>query len=207
MLSFDERAREWDNDPVKVERAGRVAEGMRSQVWLSTAMTALEYGCGTGLLSFALQADLGTITLADSSAGMLAVLAQKISAAGVGNMTPRQLDLATDPLPGERYDLVYSLMTLHHIPDTAGILQKFCTLLKTGGTLCIADLDEEDGSFHGPGFEGHKGFNRERLRTLLETSGFENIRFQTVHKMTRETEGRKMVFPLFLVCAEKVGGK
>jgi ubiquinone/menaquinone biosynthesis C-methylase UbiE len=200
MLNFDERAKDWDADPVKRERASQVAQAIRSQVTLSRSMTALEYGCGTGLLSFALQADLGPITLADSSTGMLAVLAEKIATAGIGNMTPLKLDLATDPLPDARFDLLYTLMTLHHIPDTTGILGRFHTLLQTGGTLCIADLDREDGSFHGPAFDGHKGFDREQLTQMLEVAGFQNIRFQTAHQMTRDGKN----YPVFLACAETV---
>jgi ubiquinone/menaquinone biosynthesis C-methylase UbiE len=78
-----------------------------------------------GLLSFALQEDLGQITLADTSQGMLDVLAEKISAAGVTNMHPVRLDLAVDTIPPQKYHLTYSLMTLHHIHDTQDILKKF----------------------------------------------------------------------------------
>src|SRR5512141_2347542 len=117
MTNFDERAKDWDSDPDKVERARAVAEAIRKAVPLSTEMNALEYGCGTGLLSFALQSDLGQITLADTSQGMLDVLTEKIHEAGVENMHPVKLDLATDPLPIVRYQLTYSLMTLHHIHD------------------------------------------------------------------------------------------
>jgi predicted TPR repeat methyltransferase len=62
--NFDERAESWDDDPVRVARAAAVAEGIRSRVPLSSAMRALEYGCGTGLLSFELRHELGHITLA-----------------------------------------------------------------------------------------------------------------------------------------------
>jgi ubiquinone/menaquinone biosynthesis C-methylase UbiE len=48
-------------------------------------------------LSFALQEDLGQITLADTSQGMLDVLSEKIAASGVTNMHPVRLDLSTDP--------------------------------------------------------------------------------------------------------------
>ena len=82
MTNFDERAKDWDSDPKKVERARVVAEAIRAALPLSTDMTALEYGCGTGLLSFALQSELGQITLADTSQGMLDVLGEKIAAAG-----------------------------------------------------------------------------------------------------------------------------
>ena len=58
MTNFDERAKDWDSDPKKVERARVVAEAIRAAIPLSKEITALEYGCGTGLLSFALQSDL-----------------------------------------------------------------------------------------------------------------------------------------------------
>ncbi len=79
MTNFDERARDWDSDPKKVERARVVADAIRKTIPLSQEMKALEYGCGTGLLSFALQPDLGEITLADTSQGMLDVLREKIA--------------------------------------------------------------------------------------------------------------------------------
>ena len=83
MTNFDERAKDWDTDPMKVERAQSVADAIRRAVPLTADMSALEYGCGTGLLSFALQSHLGKITLADTSLGMLSVLTEKIAASGV----------------------------------------------------------------------------------------------------------------------------
>jgi len=201
MTDFDRKAKDWDAVPGRVERAEAVAAAIRTQVALSRTMTALEYGCGTGLLSFALQAELGQITLADSSTGMLEVLREKIAQGGISNMTPLRLDLAVDPVPEERFELVYSLMTLHHIPDTGKTLGHFQTLLRLGGFLCIADLDKEDGSFHShePGFDGHNGFDRIELGLELERAGFSDICFSTCFTMTKD--GRP--YPLFLVVAEK----
>ena len=68
---FDARAATWDDDPTKVERAQAVADEIVARVPLTRAMRALEYGCGTGLLSFILRARLGDITLADVSDGGL----------------------------------------------------------------------------------------------------------------------------------------
>src|SRR3974377_699693 len=163
MNEFDLKAAQWDAKPVRVERAQAVADGIRAALPLSPHQTALEYGCGTGLLSFALQPQLGHITLADSSTRMLAVLREKIPGAKSRNMTPLQLDLSVDPLPVERYQLVYTLMTLHHIPDTDRMLRAFYQLLETPGHLCVADLDKEDGTFHEDEFHGHLGFERDEL--------------------------------------------
>ena len=201
MPDFDLEAADWDAVPGRIERANAVAAAIREQVPLSRKLKAFEYGCGTGLLSFALQAELGQITLADSSTGMLKVLKEKIAANGAGNMTPVQLDLAVDRLPAERFDLLYTLMVLHHIPDTAKILQAFHSLLVPGGVLCIADLDKEDGSFHAreADFGGHNGFERAELSRLLSGTGFVNIRFDTCFEMVKA--GRS--YPLFLAVAEK----
>jgi ubiquinone/menaquinone biosynthesis C-methylase UbiE len=200
---FDQRAQDWDANPARAERARIVAAAMRQRLPLSPNMAALEYGCGTGLLSFALQPYLGHITLADSSAGMLAVLREKLEAVKLGNMTPRQLDLATDPLPAERFDLLYTLMTLHHIPETEPILASFHALLNPSGYLCIADLDKEDGSFHGPGFDGHNGFERADLTKSLEKAGFNITSYAIIYTVSKEIAGKNQDFPLFLITASK----
>ena len=203
MTDFNLRARDWDNDPLKVERARKVADAIRKNVRLTPGMTALEYGCGTGLLSFALQSSLGSITLADSSAGMLEVLREKIAASGIHNMNPLRLDLATDPLLDQRFDIIYSMMTLHHIVDTRKVLADFYTLLDQPGKLFIADLDREDGSFHGAGFDGHNGFDQAELTADLKQAGFGQVRFSTVYEMVKEVGGKPRSYPLFLMVAEK----
>ena len=204
MTNFDEEAKNWDANPLRVARAHAVAAGIRARLPLAPSMQAMEYGSGTGLLTFALRSCLGHITLADSSPGMLAVLAEKIAAAGVDqSLRPLRLDLATDPVPPERFQLIYTLMTLHHIADTGKILRDFYALLDRGGWLCIADLDAEDGSFHGPGFAGHLGFDRGALAEKARQAGLSRITFSTVFQMPKVVDGRKKDFPLFLMSAQK----
>jgi ubiquinone/menaquinone biosynthesis C-methylase UbiE len=203
MTDFDLMAKDWDSVPRRIERARAVAEAIKTGIHLSPSTKAFEYGCGTGLLSFALQPHLGHITLADSSPGMLSVLEEKIKSSGIQNMTPLRLDLSMDSLPQERYHLIYTLMTLHHIPDTDRVLRGFYTLLANRGYLCIADLDKEDGSFHGAGFEGHKGFDRVELEDQLTRLGFHKIRFTTCYQMMKEVETGIKTLPIFLMIAEK----
>ena len=203
MNEFDQKAQQWDAKPIRVERAQAMAAGIKATVPLSPQMAALEYGCGTGLVSFALQSELGHITLADSSSGMLAVLRDKIAAHNTQNMTPVQLDLMIDPLPAERYQLIYTLMTLHHIPDTDKMLRAFYELLDNSGYLCVADLDQEDGTFHADEFHGHLGFDREELGAQAKQAGFQTINFSTIFHMRQEVNGVSKDFPLFLMVARK----
>lgn len=203
-MNFDSRAKTWDDDPMKTARADAVAREIRAQVALEPQLTALEYGCGTGLLSFALREHFKHITLADSSSAMLAVLDEKIRSGAIANMTALRLDLAIDPLPNQRFDLIDSLMTLHHIEDTDGLLRALYALLKSPGYLCLADLDREDGSFHGADFSGHQGFDRQTLQRQASEAGFRNIRFSTVFTIRKAVaSGGEKDFPVFLMVAEK----
>lgn len=200
---FDVNAATWDADPAKQARALAVAREIRNQVPLSPQMHALEYGCGTGLLSFALQPRLGRISLADSSEGMLTVLNEKILVSRIENMRPLKLDLVTDPLPHERYDLIYTLMTFHHIEDTAALLRSLHTVLAPSGYLCVADLDAEDGSFHGQGFDGHNGFDRRELAAKAESAGFRKPAFTTAFRMSKGEGSAQREYPVFLMVAQK----
>ena len=205
MTNFDERAKDWDSDPDKVERARIVADAIRRAIPLSNNIKALEYGCGTGLLSFALQSNLGQITLADTSQGMLDVLSEKIANAEVTNMHPVRLDLETDVIPEERFDIIYSLMTMHHIHDVRIVLNKFHDLLLSRGYLLVADLDPEDGSFHTDGtIDVHKGFDRLELQKTVEDIGFGNVMVSTVYEIQKKIGNEEKRFPIFLMTAQKI---
>ncbi len=200
---FDSKARQWDENPVFRERAAKIAAGIRAAVPLAKSMSALDYGSGSGLLSFPLKDELGSITLKDTSAGMLAVAEEKIADQGVTNMSVRQADLTADAPSGERYDLIYSSMTLHHIPDTDAILKTFHELLNPGGWLCIADLDREDGTFHGIEVDVHHGFDRVALAGKVMAAGYETPRFDAIFEIVKETESGNRVYPVFLMVARR----
>jgi ubiquinone/menaquinone biosynthesis C-methylase UbiE len=199
---FDARATTWDDDPVKTVRAQAVADEIVRRVPLERTMRAMEYGCGTGLLSFMLRSRVGEVTLADVSDGMLAVAAQKIAVANDAAMRTAKLDLLVDPPPDQRFDVIYSAMTLHHIPDTDAILRRFNAVLARPGYLCIADLDAEDGSFHGAGFDGHLGFDRATLGAKARQAGFAKVSFSTAYEMKKAVAGVARTFPVFLMVAE-----
>ena len=197
---FDERAKSWDDDPMKTARAQAVADGMGKAASWKPDMRAIEFGCGTGLLSFALQARFAAITLADTSPGMLDVLRQKIEMAGLPHMQAVLLDDSAT-MNGQPFDMVYSLMTLHHVPDVNIALMRFHDWLDDGGQLCIADLDAEDGSFHDHDPSVHNGFERAQLAGMVAAAGFDNIRFSTVFQIVKGNPER--TYPVFLMIATK----
>ncbi len=202
---FDSKSRQWDDNPVFQERGLKIAQAIRQAIPLNKHMSALDYGCGTGLQSFPLKDEIGPILMADNSSGMLEVVAEKIAAQSVTNMTPMKLDLLVDPPPAQQFDLIVTSMTLHHVSDTDHILRIFHDLLNPGGYLCIADLDKEDGSFHGPEVDVHHGFDQAELTRRASQTGFADIRFQTVFTITKERETGVQDYPVFLMTARRVG--
>lgn len=184
--SFDDRAATWDDDPGKVARARDAADHVRAEVALTSDTRVLEYGAGTGLLAQHLAADVGPITLAEPSTGMREVLAAKVADGRLPGARVWSLDLAVDPAPAERFDVLVTLMTLHHIPDLTRVLRGFRQLLEDDGALCILDLDHDaDRSFHDPDFTGHPGFVRAELADRVRDAGFATPRFSTCHTITR----------------------
>lgn len=201
---FDSAAADWDKKDQRVQLAAAIAAGI-AELPLHPAMEALEYGCGTGLVGLALAPRLKSLTAADSSPGMLATLSDKIAAAGLTNVYPLLLDLHQDTC-SQQFDLIFSAMTLHHLADVGPIIEKLVAGLKTGGHIALADLDSEDGSFHGDNTEGvmHHGFDRDELGRTLRRLGCGTIQARTVHTVVKpDAAGALQSYPVFLVTAKK----
>lgn len=197
--AFDAQAATWDDDPAKVERARAVAEAIVAAVPLTASTRLFEYGAGTGLVSEALGGHVGAITLADTSAGMREVMEQKVAGGALPGARIWALDLSSDVPPAEQFDLIVTVMALHHIAEPDPVLAGFASLLAPGGHLCIVDLDHEDGSFHGDGFAGHHGFHRPELAGQLATAGFGDVTFADCHEMLRDG----VPYLLFLAVARR----
>jgi ubiquinone/menaquinone biosynthesis C-methylase UbiE len=200
---FDAIAAQWDESPMRANMAKTIADAIIAAVPIAPHWHALEYGCGTGLVGLRVLPHVGQLLATDLSPGMLAVLSEKAQAAGLKNISTQVLDLTSTPPPPQRFDLIFSSMALHHIPDVAALVRAFHTMLVPGGWVALADLDAEDGSFHAPDVPGvaHHGFERKVVEEWLRAAGFSSIDFRTAHTVEREREGAQRLYPIFLATA------
>lgn len=194
---FDKAAEGFDED-FRIERARAVAEQIADQVPLRPDHAVLDFGCGTGLLGFSLLPRIGEMTLLDTSQGMLKEAKRKISDQDAHRVRVILFDPESDHVPGA-FDLIVTLMTLHHIPEAEATVRMLARHLAPGGTLALADLEREDGSFHGPEAAVHRGFDRAVVRKWMRDNGLRDLRESTPWIMRKEVGKEVREYPIFLV--------
>ena len=111
MNIFDDRAREWDKNNIHIERSVAIAAGLEKMIPLNPSMKALEYGAGTGLLSFLLKDRFAEITLMDNSREMIKVCEEKTGYYKTNHIHPLLFDLEHNDFDG-KFDIIFSQMVL-----------------------------------------------------------------------------------------------
>jgi 2-polyprenyl-3-methyl-5-hydroxy-6-metoxy-1,4-benzoquinol methylase len=197
---FDQAAATWDLADRRVLLAHTVVEAISLRVPLSRELNALDFGCGTGLVTLELAPKLGSISGADTSPGMLKTLAGKAEIQGI-QVRLMPLDSAGNGELGGPYDLIVSSMTMHHVADVPALFRRFAHHLNPDGRVALADLDEEDGTFHEDktGVH-HNGFLREQIQSWLAEAGFREIQLETAAVTAKESRD----FSIFLATARRV---
>jgi ubiquinone/menaquinone biosynthesis C-methylase UbiE len=202
--TFDQKAATWDEEPRRVALAGAIAEGIRNCTTLTREMDLLDFGCGTGLLTLNLQPYVRSITGMDTSRGMLERLAAKIDQQKLDNVSLFCGDFSKGERPDGSFHLIASAMTLHHVADNSGLFAVLYGLLASGGILCLADLDKEDGTFHDdPSGVQQSGFDRALLKGDLAEAGFTVYHDAIVTSIRKGPPESPRDYSVFLVCARK----
>ncbi|MGM0453201.1 MAG: class I SAM-dependent methyltransferase [Thermodesulfobacteriota bacterium] len=203
--NFESAAANWDEKPRRVKLSHDIGSAIKAAVQLDPELDVFDFGCGTGLLTLQIQPFVRSITGVDSSPAMLDVLKQKAEAEKLTNVDWRCLDVENgDEIAGE-YDLIVSAMTFHHIRDVPGLLAQFYRVCRFGATLCVADLDAEDGEFHEDN-QGvfHFGFERTAMQQAFANAGFMDTQSLTAAEIEKsEEDGQTRVFTVGLTIGRK----
>ena len=202
---FDSGAATWDENEERKVRSNAIAAAYGEIIdKLANKPDVMDYGCGTGQSILPVAAKCKSVTGCDFSGPMLEKFTKNAASAGLTNTRTLQCNLSTDKLPDERFDMITSSMTLHHVEDLPAVFDKFAKLLREGGKVALVDLETEDGSFHAD-MTGvfHKGFDNNWIAKQLEIAGFAQVKVETVYTMTKMSGGKMRDYPLFMACATK----
>ncbi len=196
MSTFDTRAKHWDNGDIRVNGAKVIAQAIEKKITLTKEMEIIDFGVGTGLLGFEIAKKAKQVYGVDTSAGMLAKLKEKNS--DTLSIVPLQQDIIKKPLT-QTFDGLVSSMTLHHVEDLEAFFQTIYTNIKKGGFIAIADLEDEDGTFHSDNTGVHHfGFKEDELRTIVEKSGFKDVEIENINTINKPHKD----FGVFLLTAK-----
>jgi cyclopropane fatty-acyl-phospholipid synthase-like methyltransferase len=196
---FAHKSKEWDANSKRVQGAKAIADSILKKIDLKSNMHIMDFGAGTGLLSYCLSHRIGKVTAIDNSPSMLEVFAEKASLFNCSTEM-MELDLSRDVPSHLLFDGIVSSMTIHHIKNIEDMLNKMYHMLPDGGFIALADLDSEDGTFHSDN-EGvfHFGFDREEIVSIAKRVGFEDVEIETANIIKKPHSD----FGVFLLTAKR----
>ncbi len=200
MATFDARAKTFDTDYRKA-RAKRIAAEIREHL-PAMHKTAMEFGCGTGLIGLELLDAFDALAFVDVSQGMVDALRAKV--AGVPGTIAMCADLLKEPMDA-RFDCIFSSMALHHVRQTAETLSVLQGMLNDGGRIIIVDLDTVSPQFHESegGFDGYDGFDQGLFLDHMREAGFRNLKIETFFKGEKDTADTSVPYSLFIATGER----
>jgi cyclopropane fatty-acyl-phospholipid synthase-like methyltransferase len=195
---FAEKSKSWDMNSKRVQNAKGIAELIVNNIKLDKSMELMDFGAGTGLLSYFVAPYVEKIVAVDNSPSMLLEFQNKCGQFSCDTEVIEK-DLSTDTLE-RKFDGIISSMTIHHLEDIPALFSKFYTMLDEHGFIAIADLDSEDGTFHSDN-EGvfHYGFDRHLLAEYAQKVGFKDVTFSLANKIAKP----HAEFTVFLMTAKK----
>jgi predicted TPR repeat methyltransferase len=195
--NFKEKSKEWDQGSERVDGAKVIADAIQSKFELSSEMSIMDFGVGTGLLGFIIAKQVKRVVGVDTSKSMLAKLEEKNTPEL--SIKPWNTDIVKNPKE-EKFDGIISSMTLHHVEDLKLFFETIYKNLNKNGFIAIADLQSEDGSFHSDNTGVfHFGFDKDELCDIVKSAGFKDIEFENINTINKSHSD----FGVFLLSARR----
>ena len=193
---FENKSKTWDTESGSAQSAKGIADLIVKNIKLNDSMEIMDFGAGTGLLSYFVAPYVQKIIAVDNSPAMLLEFKSKTFPIETEVL---EKDLSVEEID-RKVDGVISSMTLHHLEDTRALFSKFYVMLNDGGFIALADLDMEDGSFHSDNTGVfHYGFDRDSLQSLAQKVGFKEVKFETASTIDKP----KGIYRVFLMTGMK----
>lgn len=167
-----EESREWFTN--RRQPPGKVMDA----IGVKDGMVIGEVGAGYGRYTVQLAARVGPtgkIYAEDIDRNSLEHLKERIARGGVKNIEVILGEVADPLFPRGSLDMVFMILTYHHLADPVALLKNLVPSLKAGATVVVVDPDpDKDGDR-----SGRESTSKEEIESEAGEAGFELARMET----------------------------
>ncbi len=140
--------------------------------------SAIDFGCGTGLVGMNLLHDFHSVLFLDTSQNMIHQVEQKISNSNIQNAAALCFDFEKESFPDLHADYIFMVQVLLHIHDVEVVLSRLYDVLSVGGQLLIVDFNKNENIVSDM---VHNGFDQRALTSSMKKIGYREIQSKTFY--------------------------
>lgn len=162
----------------RVQIAKVSADAVREYLVDAKSKSAIDFGCGTGLVGMSLVNDFNSVLFLDASQNMINQIKQKIADFNIRNADTLCFDFEKESRSDLHADYIFMAQVLLHINDVGLVLSKLFDVLNAGGHLLIVDFDKNEKIASDM---VHNGFDQVKLTGIMAKIGYRDIQSKTFY--------------------------
>jgi ubiquinone/menaquinone biosynthesis C-methylase UbiE len=174
---FEMMANVYDT-PERIKIAELSSDAIRGYLVDTKSKSAIDFGCGTGLVGLNLLNKFNSILFLDTSQNMINKVKLKLSELNIQKADTLCFDSEKESLSELHADYIFMAQVLLHIRDTELVLSRLYEVLKEGGHLLIVDFDKNDQI---DSELVHNGFDQIELADIMTKIGYQNVQSKTFY--------------------------
>jgi ubiquinone/menaquinone biosynthesis C-methylase UbiE len=174
---FEAMANKYDTHE-RIKIAQITSNAIREYIVNGKEKSAIDFGCGTGLIGMNLLNDFHSVVFLDTSQNMLEQIKQKIADANIRNAETLCFDFETSVRSNIRADYIFMAQVLLHIADVEPVLSRLYKVLNSEGHLLVIDFNKNEAVISD---KVHNGFDQKKLIDLMTKIGYKETKSKTFY--------------------------
>lgn len=168
--------------PERIKIANIASDAIRKYLVDTKDKSAIDFGCGTGLVGLNLLNNFSSIRFLDTSQNMLDQIKQKIADLKIQNADIVCFDFEKESLSNLHADYIFMVQVLLHIHDAELVLSRLYDVINEGGHLLIVDFNKNEQIVSDL---VHNGFDQIELTNIMTEIGYKNVQSKTFYTASK----------------------
>lgn len=194
---FEMIANSYDTSE-RIQIAKVASDAIREYLVDAKSKSAIDFGCGTGLVGMNLLSDFNSMLFLDTSQNMINQIKQKISDLNIQSAETLVFDFEKEDRLDIHVDYIFMTQVLLHIDEVELVLARLYDVLNEGGHLLIVDFDKNEDIVSDM---VHNGFDQEKLAGIMSKIGYRDIQSKTFYTGSKIFMGQDA--SLFILDSQK----